>query len=71
MWQAEKVESAIGSETMTGAEVKALRKAAGLTQGALARRLGVQLNTVYRYERGLIRVTPSMAKLIRVVLGKR
>jgi DNA-binding transcriptional regulator YiaG len=55
-------------ECMSGAEVRRLRKAAGLTQGALARRLGVQKSTVYRWETGRTRITRPMARLIRLVL---
>jgi len=55
-------------ERMSGAEVRRLRKAAGLTQGALARRLGVQKSTVYRWETGRTRITRPMARLIRLVL---
>src|SRR5262249_21731315 len=54
--------------TMSGAEVRKLRKAAGLTQGALARRLGVQKSTVYRWETGRTRITRPMARLIRLLL---
>jgi len=55
-------------ERMSGAEVRRLRKAAGLTQGGLARRLGVQKSTVYRWETGRTRITRPMARLIRLVL---
>jgi DNA-binding transcriptional regulator YiaG len=37
---------------MTGAEIKALREAAGLSQQDLAERLGVAVETVSRWENG-------------------
>lgn len=37
---------------MTGVELRARRKALGLSQGRLAKRLGVSSNTVARWERG-------------------
>jgi len=54
---------------MTRKELRSLRKAAGLTQAALAKRLGVALNTVSRWETGEARITPPMARLLRLVLG--
>jgi DNA-binding transcriptional regulator YiaG len=53
---------------VTGQQVRTLRKAAGLTQGGLARRLGVRRTTVYRWESGRSRVTTPMARLIRMLL---
>ena len=35
-----------------GANLKAARKAAGFTQDALAREVGMTLNTIVRWERG-------------------
>jgi transcriptional regulator with XRE-family HTH domain len=52
---------------MTGAELRALREAHGLTQAALARALHVPRQTVYRYEHGR-RISAPMAELIRRVL---
>jgi transcriptional regulator with XRE-family HTH domain len=41
------------STTQTiGQRIRARRKAAGLTQGDVARKLGVPLNTLARWERG-------------------
>jgi DNA-binding XRE family transcriptional regulator len=57
------------TESMTRQELRALRKAAGLTQGELAKRLGVALNTVSRWETGGARITSPMARLLRLVLG--
>lgn len=42
----------------TAAEIRRLRKAAKLTQAALAARLGVSLQTVSRWERGECDVKP-------------
>src|SRR5713101_2973722 len=55
--------------SMSRQELRALRKAAELTQGELAKRLGVALNTVSRWETGKARITPPMARLLRLVLG--
>jgi len=53
-------------EVMTGAELRRLRLAAGLTQRELGRRLGRDGNTVARYERDEIRVPPPTAQLVRL-----
>lgn len=45
-------ESAQGRDRLFGARVRRYRKAAGYTQEALARVLGVSLFTVSRWERG-------------------
>jgi len=39
---------------MTGAELRALRQAAGLTQRQAAERLGCSAQEVHRWERGLV-----------------
>ena len=44
------------------------RLKAGLTQGQLARKLGIQQNMVSDYERGRRRLSASMAKRFSVVL---
>jgi putative transcriptional regulator len=52
---------------MTGSEVRRIRKRLGLTQVELAAKIGVTSNTVARWERGLVRVTEPVARLIRLV----
>ena len=42
---------------MAGTECRRLRLAAGLTQEALARRVGVEPNTIARYERGELAIS--------------
>jgi len=52
---------------VTPKELKAIRKAMGLTQAELAERLKIARNTVARMERELQAITPSMALLISFV----
>jgi DNA-binding transcriptional regulator YiaG len=53
---------------VTAQELRRLRKKAGLTQGALARKVGVQMNSVWRWEAGRVPITTPMARLIRMIL---
>jgi transcriptional regulator with XRE-family HTH domain len=53
---------------MDGPAVRRLRRRAGLTQRALAARLGVAENTVARWERGEVRITEPMVRLITLTL---
>ena len=52
---------------MTGAEIKDLRKALGYTQSRLAEEVGVRTNTLARYERGELRPSPPVVKLLRLL----
>ena len=52
---------------MTGTDVQRLRWKLGLTQAELAARLGVHALTVSRWERGQVRVTEPMARLLRLL----
>jgi DNA-binding transcriptional regulator YiaG len=52
---------------MTGAELRRIRRRLGLTQVALAARLGVHGNSLARWERNLVRITEPVARLIRFV----
>ena len=52
---------------MTGVAVRRIRKRLGLTQVELAKTLGVSGNTVARWERGEVRITEPVARLIRFV----
>ncbi len=54
---------------MTGHTLKRQRRRAGLTQVALAAKLGVAGNTVYRWEANLAPITAPMAKLIALTLN--
>lgn len=51
---------------MTGEELRRTRKRLGLTQVALAERLGVASNTVARWERDELPVREPVARLIRL-----
>jgi DNA-binding transcriptional regulator YiaG len=53
---------------MTSADVKRLRRRLGLTQRALAARLGVHQLTVSRWECDRVRVTEPMARLLRLLV---
>ncbi len=56
---------------MTGDEVRTLRRRLGLTQTQLAEQVGVHGNTVARWERGEVRVTEPMARLLRLLAKAR
>ncbi len=50
---------------MTGEELKKIRLKLLLTTSMLAKKLGVDVSTVTRWESGKRKISPSMAKLIR------
>ena len=52
---------------MTGAELRRLRTRAGLSQRALAKRLGLHWNSVARMERGELPVREVVALAVRYV----
>ena len=54
---------------MRPAELKQARKALGLTQESLARRVGVAPNTVARWERGELAMPVQASRLIGVLEG--
>lgn len=53
---------------MDGAEIRRLRRRAGLTQEALAERVGVEQGTVSRWERDIERPCPRSANALRNLL---
>ena len=55
--------------SLTGQELKRLRLQLGLTQKALAMRLGIQRNTVTRWEMGRHPINPVIAIAIGAVLA--
>ena len=56
---------------MSGAELRRLRRKAGLTQAALGERLGVHTNSVARYERDEVGIPEPVARLARLLLGAK
>jgi transcriptional regulator with XRE-family HTH domain len=56
---------------MTGAKLRMHRKALGMTQVELARALGVDPNTVARYERNEMRIPEPVARLARLIPKKK
>ncbi len=58
-------------QPLKGRALRRLRKAAGLTQAALAERLGVTPNTVARWERDEVGISEPMARLINLTLAPR
>ena len=50
---------------MDGQEIKMLRDRLGLTQKALAKMIGVRSNTIARWERGELGVSPAMAERLQ------
>ena len=53
---------------LEASELRRLRRRAGLTQAALAVRLGIKPNTVARWEQQVRSISEPMARLIRMVL---
>ena len=49
---------------MTGKELREIRTRLGLTQGELGKRLGVALNTVWRWEYGHRHIPELAARLV-------
>lgn len=54
--------------TVEGSSLRSLRKRAGLSQAALAARLGVAPNTVARWERGERAISEPIARLVILTL---
>jgi transcriptional regulator with XRE-family HTH domain len=54
---------------MTGAEVRQLREAFGLTQQQLAARLGCSVSTVSRWESGQVTVSAAYARHLREMMS--
>ncbi len=52
-----------------GVQLRGLRARAGLTQAALAARVGVAPNSVARWERNERTITKPMARLIQMMLA--
>jgi transcriptional regulator with XRE-family HTH domain len=52
---------------MTGREVRRTRKLLGLSQAAFAERVGVDVGTVSRWERGVLAIGSTAAILIRLL----
>jgi transcriptional regulator with XRE-family HTH domain len=51
---------------VTGAEMRRIRRALGLTQAELAERIGIKPNSVARQERGEIGISQPVALLVRL-----
>ena len=56
---------------MNGEEIKAARLQAKMTQEQAARYIGVSVQTVHRWERGLHKPIPVMEKAIKKALKMR
>ena len=54
-------------QLMEGSELKAKRESLGLTQTELADILGVKMNTVYRWESGILSVPKSIELAMETV----
>ena len=54
----------VGYPTMTAAELRTIRTRLGLTQEELGQRLGVQKNTVWRWETGMRHIPEPVARLL-------
>ena len=52
---------------MTGTQIKQLRKTIGYTQAKLAEEVGVTSNTIARYERGELKPSPPVMKLLKLL----
>jgi len=56
---------------MMGREVRRIRKRLGLSQAALAKEVGVNVNSLARWERGELGIRESAARLMRRLLDER
>ena len=56
---------------MKSEELKTLRAALGLSQASLAARLGVQRNTVTRWEMGLHPISPMAEKFLKILAAQK
>lgn len=56
---------------MKGSELRALREANGLTGKQLAQQLGVDPNTLYRWERDKLSISARVEAHIRLLLADR
>ena len=56
---------------MTGKQLRAIRRKLGLTQKELAKELGIHWNSVARQERGEVGVSEPIARLVRLMAGRR
>lgn len=52
---------------MTGSEVRRIRKRLGLTQARFAKLVGVHFVTVSRWEKGVLGIRESAARLIKLL----
>ncbi|MDH5641718.1 MAG: helix-turn-helix domain-containing protein [Nitrospira sp.] len=52
---------------MTGAQLRRIRDRLGLTQVAMAQRIGVTPNSVARWERGEMKITEPVARLVTLL----
>lgn len=56
---------------MTGEDLRRIRKRLGLTQAALAERLGVTPTSVARWERNEVSIREPIARLIRLLAAMK
>lgn len=52
---------------MTGAQLRRIRQRLGLTQVTMAQRIGVAPNSVARWERGEMKITEPVARLVTLL----
>ncbi len=57
--------------SMTGKEIRALRRRLGWTQVALADAVGVSSNSVARWERGEMAISEPAARLLRKIAAEQ
>ena len=55
------------SSYMTGVQLRRIRHRLGLTQAAMALRIGVAPNSVARWERGEMKITEPVARLVTLL----
>ena len=56
---------------MKGEELRRLREERKMTREELASRLKVSAQTIYRWEKGIIRLHPVFEEKIKRILGRR
>jgi DNA-binding transcriptional regulator YiaG len=55
---------------MKAKELKAIRKRLGVSQAKLAKAVGVEQNTIWRWETGAVPISKPVARLVRIIGGE-
>lgn len=61
----------LNSHSMNGEQLKQQRKDLGLTQKELGIELGVDMNTIYRYEKDRLPISKTIEILLNTIRAKK